>query len=97
LLPQKDRYEVRSFLGLCTYCWRFIAGFVVVTKPLTQLTEEKQTFQWSPEPEAVLLFLKESYMVPVIGNFWPDQLLTQMQATWGLEVCWHKCRRARSM
>jgi hypothetical protein len=54
---------------------------MVVTKPLTQLTEEKQTFQWSPEPGAALLFLKELYMAPVIGNFWPDELLTQMQAT----------------
>jgi hypothetical protein len=32
---------MRSFLDLRTYSQRFIAEFADITKPLTQLTEEK--------------------------------------------------------
>jgi hypothetical protein len=48
----KNKHEIRSFLGLCTYYGRFISGFVKVAKPLTKLTEEKQAFQWIPEVKA---------------------------------------------
>jgi hypothetical protein len=40
----KDKHEIRSFLGLCTYYRRFIPGFANIAKPLTKLTEEKQAF-----------------------------------------------------
>jgi hypothetical protein len=45
----KDKHEIRSFLGLCTYYRRFIPGFTNIAKPLTKLTEQKQAFQWTPE------------------------------------------------
>jgi hypothetical protein len=35
-----DKHQLRSFLGLCTYYWRFIFGFADITKLLTRLTEE---------------------------------------------------------
>jgi hypothetical protein len=47
----KDKHEIRSFLGLCTYYRRFISGFANIAKPLTKLTEQKQVFQWTPEVE----------------------------------------------
>jgi hypothetical protein len=48
----KNKHEIRSFLGLCTYYGRFTSGSVNVAKPLTKLTEEKQAFQWTPEVDA---------------------------------------------
>jgi hypothetical protein len=33
------RHELRSFLGVCTYCQTLTAGYVDIAKPLTQLTE----------------------------------------------------------
>jgi hypothetical protein len=56
----KAKYESRSFLGLCSYYRRFIAGFTDIAKPLTQLTEEKGTYQWFPETDADFRSLKES-------------------------------------
>jgi hypothetical protein len=50
----KNKHEIRSFLGLCTYYRRFISGFVNVVKPLTRFMEEKQAFQWTPDSEAAL-------------------------------------------
>jgi hypothetical protein len=44
-----DKHQLRSSLGLCTYYRRFISGFADIAKPLTRLTEEKLTFEWSTE------------------------------------------------
>jgi hypothetical protein len=51
--PQpRDKHKLRSFLSLCTYNRKFTAGFADIAKPLTQFTEEKWTYQWSPEADA---------------------------------------------
>ncbi|VEN45007.1 unnamed protein product [Callosobruchus maculatus] len=42
----KNKHDVRSFLGLCTYYRRYVAGFATIAKPLTRLTEEGRRFQW---------------------------------------------------
>jgi hypothetical protein len=55
---------LRRFLGLCTYYWMFMAEFANITKPLTQLIEEKWTFQW---------FLKELGMGPIPGYTRPGE------------------------
>jgi hypothetical protein len=54
----KDKHEIRSFLGLCTYYMRFISGFTIIAKPLTKLMEQKQAFQWTPEVVAAFQTLK---------------------------------------
>lgn len=65
--PSKDKYEL-SFLGLCTYYQRLMPGIMDITKPLTQLMEEKQTFQWSLEGEAAFWSMKELLcMAPSLG------------------------------
>lgn len=42
----KDKHELRSFLGLCTYYRRFVHGFANIAKPLTKLTEEGRKYSW---------------------------------------------------
>jgi hypothetical protein len=37
----KNKHDIRSFLSLCTYYWRFISGFANIAKQLTKLTDEK--------------------------------------------------------
>ena len=53
-----DRHQLRSFLGLCTYYRRFIAGFADIAKLLTRLREKKWTFKWSPEAETAVHSLR---------------------------------------
>jgi hypothetical protein len=62
----KNKHEIRSFLGLCTYYRRFISGFANIAKPLTRLTEEKQAFQWAPEVEAAFQTLKGAFCAATI-------------------------------
>ncbi len=38
---------VRSFLGMATYCAKFIHRFSDVSEPLRKLTKKNQPFQWS--------------------------------------------------
>lgn len=40
---------MRSFLGLCSYYRRFIAGFSSIAKPLFRLTEKGEVFKWNTE------------------------------------------------
>ncbi|XP_045139311.1 uncharacterized mitochondrial protein AtMg00860-like [Portunus trituberculatus] len=50
--------ELRSFLGLCTYYQRFVAGFTTVTAPLHHLTRKGASYQWTKECQQAFLALK---------------------------------------
>jgi hypothetical protein len=54
----KNKHEIRSFLGLCTYYRRFISCFAHTAELLTRLAEEKQSFPWTPKVEAAFQMLK---------------------------------------
>jgi len=53
-----DKTQVKSFLGLCTYYRRFVAGFATIAKPLTRLTEDANAFDWTEECQAAFQELK---------------------------------------
>ncbi|UYV71663.1 K02A2.6-like, partial [Cordylochernes scorpioides] len=54
----KDKHELRSFLGLCTYYRRFVEGFADIAAPLHRLTEAKSTFHWNQDCEDAFVTLK---------------------------------------
>ena len=39
--------EVRSFIGMTTYCAKFIPNFSDITKPLRELTKKNVNFKWT--------------------------------------------------
>ena len=41
--------EVRSFLGMATYCAKFIPNFSDVSQPLRELTKKDAVFRWTDE------------------------------------------------
>jgi hypothetical protein len=70
----KNKHETRSFLGRCTYYRRFIPGFSTIAKPMTKLTEQKQSFQWTSEVEAAFQKLKQALCTaPILPYPQPGQ------------------------
>ena len=61
--PQNLR-DVKSFLGLCTYYWRFVPSFADVARPLHQLTEKP--FTWTKECDSLFHCLKEALASPLV-------------------------------
>ncbi|GJR14858.1 putative reverse transcriptase domain-containing protein [Tanacetum coccineum] len=51
--------EIRQFLGLAGYYRRFIKGFSKIAKPMTELTQKNQKFDWGEEQEEAFQILKQ--------------------------------------
>jgi hypothetical protein len=56
--PQKVS-NIRSFLGLTRYYRRFIKGFSKISKPMTELLEKNNTFEWTLRHETSFQELKK--------------------------------------
>ena len=64
----RDIHQLRSFMGLCGYYRRFIAGFADTAAPLHALTGKGVHFSWGPEQETAFVALKEKLTTaPVLG------------------------------
>jgi len=64
----RDTHQLRSFMGLCGYYRRFIAGFADTAAPLHALTGKGVHFGWGPEQETAFVTLKEKLTTaPVLG------------------------------
>ena len=50
---------VRSFLGMATYCAKFIPNFSKASEPLRELTKKDAKFQWSEQHEQSFNKIKE--------------------------------------
>jgi hypothetical protein len=45
----KNAHEVRRFMGLVGYCWRFVEGFCKIVKPINTLQHEGVRYEWTKE------------------------------------------------
>lgn len=52
--------EVRSFMGLVTYCSKFIPDLATVAEPLRRLTKHNVSFQWKREQHEAFESVKRS-------------------------------------
>jgi len=60
--------EVRSFVGLCSYYRRFIAGFANIAAPFHDLTRKNARFRWGSEQEEAFNQLKNRLTsAPILG------------------------------
>ena len=58
--------EVRSFIGLCGYYYRFIQGFADIAKCLHRLTEKGRAFIWNQECQIAFETLKSKLIESAI-------------------------------
>ncbi|XP_076047329.1 uncharacterized protein LOC143028852 [Oratosquilla oratoria] len=61
--------ELRSFLGLCTYYRRFVAGFATIAAPLHHLTRKGAAFEWTEGYQHAFVALKRELVeAPVLPH-----------------------------
>nr|WPV71156.1 MAG: replicase [Ips erranti-like virus 3] len=65
----KDKHELRSFLGLCSYYRRFVRGFADIARPLHKLTENNQPFEWTTTCQEAMEELKVTLCSPPVLAF----------------------------
>ena len=69
--PPKTPTEVRSFLGLAGYYWRYVKGFAAIAAPLLALTRKDTVFHWSEDCQTAFDRLKTLLTTSPITAF-PD-------------------------
>ena len=60
--------ELRSFLGMITYCGRFIKNLATLTEPLRHAIKQKR-WTWSKECEATFQKIKDSLSNETTYNY----------------------------
>lgn len=64
--PPRDKLEVASFVGLCSYYRRFVKDFSIIAEPLTRVMGKTRTFAWGPEQQQAFDELKDKLLNPPI-------------------------------
>ncbi|XP_069469956.1 uncharacterized protein [Ambystoma mexicanum] len=61
--PPLTPTEVRSFLGMATYCGRFIRNLATLSEPLRNLTKANTKWDWGQKCQQAFESIKESLSV----------------------------------
>ncbi|GJZ53009.1 putative reverse transcriptase domain-containing protein [Tanacetum coccineum] len=51
--------EIRQFLGIASYYWRFIKDFSKIAKSLTELTQKNKKYIWGEDQESAFQLVKQ--------------------------------------
>ena len=65
----RNKKQVRSFLGFCSYYRKFVKGFSLIAKPLFVLTENLTKFFWNEECQQAFEKLKQNLISSPILSF----------------------------
>ena len=83
--PPTTAKDVRSFLGLATYCSKFIRNFSDLTQPLRDLTKKHATFRWTLQHaksfQAVKSALESSTVMAYFDQNKETELVTDASPT----------------
>nr|GFB70682.1 putative reverse transcriptase domain-containing protein [Tanacetum cinerariifolium] len=64
----KTPTEIRQFLGLDGFYWRFIEGFSKIAKSMTKLTQKAIKFDWGEKKENAFQLIKQKlYSAPILA------------------------------
>jgi transposase InsO family protein len=67
--PPKNPSELRSLLGLASYCSRFIPDLATIVEPLRALTHKTAKWEWGQCQDDALLHLKRAIMKTTLAYF----------------------------
>ncbi|XP_069494425.1 uncharacterized protein [Ambystoma mexicanum] len=58
--PPESASDIRSFLGMVTYCGRFIQNLASKSEPLRALTKKESVWHWGPLEQAAFEDIKSA-------------------------------------
>ena len=61
-----NKTELKSFLGLAFYYWRFIKGFSKIAQPLHEMTSDKIAFEWTSDMQIAFDTLRQRLCEPSV-------------------------------
>ena len=79
--------EVRSFLGMATYCSKFIPNFSDVYQPLRDLTKKDTAFQWSEKHDQAFNQIKDLLTSSTVMAYFDPRKDTELITNASLWVC----------
>ena len=87
---------VRSFLGMATYCAKFIPRFSDVSEPLRKLTKKDQQFHWSEQQERSFKQIKELLTSAQVMAYSKKHRSSQMLRRQDCLQCFYKILQAQT-
>ena len=86
--------DVRSFLGMVTYCAKFIPNFSDLTEPLRKLTIKNAHFRWTNEEECAFNKVKHALTSDKVMAYFDQNKQTELTtdaSPWGLSAILSQC------
>ena len=71
-------HEVRSFLGMATYCAKFIPSFSDISYPLRELTKKDANFEWNSRHQSSFEGIKKMLTSEAIMSYFDPQKETDL-------------------
>ena len=85
MLAPRTAKEVKQFLGLIGYYWKFVTRFVDISRLLTKLTRQNVTFEWTEQCQKAFNHLRELLIeYPILHYPDPKQGYTLYTDTSGI-------------
>ena len=76
--PPSTVKDVRSFLGLATYCSKFIHNFSDLSQPLRELTKKNTPFKWTSEHDQAFQAVKSALTSNTVMAYFDKHKNTQL-------------------
>ena len=86
--------EVRSFLGMVTYCAKFIQNFSDITKPLRELMKKNVQFHWKQHHQHAFQKVKDALTSDTVMAYFDKSKQTELTtdaSPWGLSAILSQC------
>ncbi|XP_060585972.1 uncharacterized protein LOC132741735 [Ruditapes philippinarum] len=78
MLPPKTVTELKSFLGMTSYCSRFIKNYATITDPLRKLTRKNTDWQWAETEQAAFQALQHELSSDTVMRYYNPSKATEI-------------------
>ena len=86
--------DVRTFLGMVTYCSKFIQNFSDLTQPLRDLTKKNTQFTWTTKHNLTFTRVKDALTSDIVMAYFDNQKTMELvtdASPWGLSSILSQC------